>query len=446
MRPTISAALALGLVLASDRNSLADETPRAVLEKAVKAMGGEDAVSRPLATHYVMRGKVPFGVGGKDDFAFTGEIFTQPNGDFKYAFEIGNDRPAIRVTMALLGEKGWRNVSGMLEDLDEASLAEMKLGRYYDRVTSLAPVLKDKSFTLESLAEVKVQGKPAVGVKVSLKGQPDISLFFDKTTSLLVKTEYRATPPGQDKEMLYESYYSDWREPDHTTADERTLKTANLVTDGPALVDFLRKRRPVGGDVARIKELVEQLGDDSFETREKATTALVVIGAAALPQLREAAEKGDTEVKRRAKQCLKAIGDQVDEKLLMATVRLVGWRKPEGAAEVLLDWAARSADDAQAREVRSALAAVAVVAGKPAKALTEALEDKDPARRNAAAAALGKDGGASQKQPGRRLYLTGFKFPMKAVQYQNGAKMLEREYTQIEFFTSFEDVLFDKRP
>ena len=270
MRPLVPAALALSLILSLGRHSMAEDTPRAVLQKAVDAMGGESI--GPVATHYVLRGKLPF--GGKDDFTFTGEVFTQPNGDFKYTFEVGMGT-TIGVTMSLVGAKGWRSVGGKLEDLDEANLAEMKLGRYYDRVTSLAPVLKDDSFKLESLPEIKVHDNPAVGIKVSSRGQPDISLFFDKTTSLLVKTEYRATPPGQDKEMLHETYYSDWREPDNTAADEQTLKAVRVQTDGPALADYLRKHMPAGGDVARIKKLVEQLGDDSFETRSKASEALI---------------------------------------------------------------------------------------------------------------------------------------------------------------------------
>src|SRR5262245_42436311 len=83
----------------------------------------------------------------------------------------------------------------------------------------------------------------------------------------------------------------------------------------------------------------------------------------ALPQLREAAENGETEVKRRAKLCLKAIGDRADDKAAAAVIRLVGWRKPDGAAEALLDWAARLAEDPLGREARAALAAVAIEHG-----------------------------------------------------------------------------------
>jgi hypothetical protein len=444
MRPYLLAALTVSFLSTAGGRTIADDAPHNLLEKAIKAMGGEKIVARPMAVHYKMRGKVP--LGGKEEYAFTGEVFTQPNADFKYTFDLNANQEKINITMVLVGEKGWRisNMRDLIEDVDPAELAEMKIGRYYDRVTSLVPVLKEKGFTLESLGELKIRDKPALGVKVSSAGQPDIKMFFDKTTSLLIKTEYRAKAERQDRDVLHESYYSDWREPDRATADEKTLKGLNVKTDGPALLDYLRKRMPAGGDAARIKQLVEQLGDDLFEAREKATKELIAIGAAALPQLREAAEKGETEVKRRAKQCLKAIGDFADEKSLLAAVRLVGWGKPDGAAEVLLDWAARLADDPLGREVRSALAGVAVEAGKPAEVLVKALDDKDSARRAAAAAALGRDGGLAEKKPGRRLFIMGLKFPMKAEQHLDGVKSLEREYTEIEFFNRFDDSLFVK--
>jgi HEAT repeat protein len=241
--------------------------------------------------------------------------------------------------------------------------------------------------------------------------------------------------------MLHESYLSDWREPNFTAADEETLKAGKLNTDGPALLDYLRKKTPAGGNTAKINTLIEQLGDDSFEKREKASAELIAMGAAALPQLRQALQSNDTEIQRRAKLCVKAIGQPPDDASVAAAVRLLGWRKPPGTAEVLLTWATRLADDPLGREVQAALAAVAVVDGKPDEALVKALDDKDERRRALAGAALGKDPEAGKK-PGRRLYIRGMKVAMKAVQHQGGAKILEREFTDVEYFNRFEDGLF----
>jgi hypothetical protein len=442
MRQFILSALVVSLSLTWPHRAAADDDARALVEKAVKALGGEEVLGRETASHVKMRGSL--NVAADQSFPFTGEVFMQPNGDFKYSLDLNFNGMAFPLVMVLTGDKGWRSFQGMVDDLDADSLADMKRSRHYDRVTSLIPLLKDKNYTLAALGEVKIKDKPALGVKVSFKGQPDIKLFFDKDSGLPAKSEYRYKPMHVGKEVLQETYYSDYREPDFGAEDEKLLKAAKLKTDGPALLEFLRKKVPAGSDMAKIKALIEQLGDDSFDVREKATAELIALGASALPLLRQAAESTETEVRRRANQCIQAIGVQKDDKTVAAAIRLVALRKPAGAAEVLLTWEIRLADDALAREVRSALAAVAVVNGKPDDVLVKALDDKDPQRRAAAAAALGKDGGSAEKKPGRRVYLTGMKYAMKAVTHQDGAKQMEREILDIQLFNRFDDSLFVK--
>jgi hypothetical protein len=433
---------ALVVLLATAGRSSADEAAQGILEKAVKALGGEAVLARQSAALIKLHGNFQF--APNQTMPFTGEVMTQPNGDFKYTLDLTIGGMQMNFTMVLTGDKGWRNLGtpGMIEDLDPASLAEMKRSRYYDRVTSLLPLLKEKAFTLSSLSEIKVEDKPAVGVKVSSKGEPDISLYFDKESGLLIKTSYRYKQAPTEKEMLQESIYSDYREPNFTAEDERLLKRAKLQTDGASLIDYLRKRTPSGTDTAKIKMLIDQLGDDNFEVREKSTTALIGVGPPAVPQLRQAAESEDTEIKRRANQCLQAIGEQKDEKAMAAAIRLLAWRKPAGATELLLTWATRLEDDEIGREVQSALAALALADGKSDEVLVAALTDKDARRRSAAAAALGKDDGAGEKKPGRRFYLKGIKYPMKRVMFQDGAKTMDGEIVDVQFFNRFEDKPF----
>ena len=58
---------------------------------------------------------------------------------------------------------------------------------------------------------------------------------------------------------------------------------------------------------ARIKQLVEQLGDEDFEKREQAMEELVRIGRPALKALKKAATSDDPEVAWRAREALKRI-------------------------------------------------------------------------------------------------------------------------------------------
>jgi hypothetical protein len=47
------------------------------------------------------------------------------------------------------------------------------------QVLRLVP-LRDKAYELKAAGEIKVDGKPAVGLWVGTKGQKEITLFFDK--------------------------------------------------------------------------------------------------------------------------------------------------------------------------------------------------------------------------------------------------------------------------
>jgi hypothetical protein len=51
--------------------------------------------------------------------------------------------------------------------------------------------------------------------------------------------------------------------------DEEVLSASKLPTDGQGLLTFFRERTLHLGDVKRIAQLIEQLGDESFEKREE---------------------------------------------------------------------------------------------------------------------------------------------------------------------------------
>src|SRR5262249_52815459 len=156
----------------------------------------------------------------------------------------------------------------------------------------------------------EVEGRKARGIKVSSKDQPDVLLYFDNETGLLVKTEYRALDDRIGQEVTTAVVLADYRELEPAAADERTLKDAGLATDGAALVDFFRKRTVTEDQRDRVKVLIRDLADKSFAVREKASKELVLLGTAALPALRVAAKDDDPEVALRAQQCLQMIEER----------------------------------------------------------------------------------------------------------------------------------------
>jgi hypothetical protein len=79
-------------------------------------------------------------------------------------------------------------------------------------------------------------------------------------------------------------------------------------------VEVRRRLQQLVGEMApaapksRVADLVRMLGDDRFEVRQRATRELVVLGRAAIPELRKELEKtGDPEVRTRLTVILRQI-------------------------------------------------------------------------------------------------------------------------------------------
>src|SRR5579884_3670618 len=99
-------------------------------------------------------------------------------------------------TVVIDGAKSWRDIGGNVVDFSKEEVDSLGVSRHQDRVTSLRALLTDKGFTFAALDDIKVEGRPANGIKVSYKDQPDTRLYFDKETGLLVKYAYRAKKTG----------------------------------------------------------------------------------------------------------------------------------------------------------------------------------------------------------------------------------------------------------
>jgi hypothetical protein len=177
-------------------------------------------------------------------------------------------------------------------------------------------------------------------------------------------------------------------DPDLADAEE-ALRAAGMGTDAAALLGFFRERTPPAADHAALAAAVGRLGDDSFAVRQQAAHDLVRAGPAARPLLRAALKDPDREVVSQAKRCLQAIERAADPALAAAAARLLAARRPAGAAAVLLAYLPAADEQAVEGAVLPGLAAVGVQGGRADPALVNALADREPARRAAAAHVLG---------------------------------------------------------
>jgi hypothetical protein len=186
-------------------------------------------------------------------------------------------------------------------------------------------------------------------------------------------------------------------------ADEALLRAEGITPDGQGLLEFFRRRTCSPEDEKRAADLVRQLGDERYEVRQRASAALVALGAAAVPHLTQAAKDHDPEVKRRSRECLEQIAPAKHASLAGAAVRLLAVRAPDGATEALVRFLPWARDETVEEEATQALLVLARRTGRPDPALTTALADPSPVRRGAAALIVARLDEAAQRERVRRL-------------------------------------------
>jgi hypothetical protein len=219
-------AVLLGAVRAVQSGDEADT--RAVIDKAIKALGGEANLSKQKAM--TLKGSGTYYGQGDAGVPFTGDWNIQAPRQIRVAIE-GNGFRFVRVVN---GDKGWIKLGDdATKALSKDQLKEGQDELYTSWVATLVP-LKDKAFKLAPLGEVKVEGRDTVGVRVSREGRRDVSLYFDKANHLLVKTESLVKDAqGGDKEYTQEMFQSDFKEIDGV---KHALKNV-LKRDGKRFVE-----------------------------------------------------------------------------------------------------------------------------------------------------------------------------------------------------------------
>jgi outer membrane lipoprotein-sorting protein len=225
MQRRLSMLTAAGLVLAWTGIvwSGDEQSARAIVDKAIQAAGGEAVLAKHASATFKEKGNY-HGLG--QPFPYTGDYAVQwPD---KFRMEI-----ADAFVIVVNGDKGWMKAVGETKDMTKEEFAAQQSNLRAEWIGSLLP-LKDKAFSLTALGEIKVDDNPAVGVKVARKDYPEVKLYFDKKTNLLVKSEYKTKLPEQEyKEVLAENYFSNYKDFDGAKVATKML----MKRDGKVYVE-----------------------------------------------------------------------------------------------------------------------------------------------------------------------------------------------------------------
>ncbi len=205
MRNYFGAILTMALSLVPFGPARADDVDaKSILDKAIKALGGDEKLAKIAAYSWKSEGTVTF--NGNENESKT-EVTVKGLDHFRREF--GNDN--FHGVVVLAGDKGWRMFGDNSSELEGDALANEKRGVYLQVIPIKLVTLKEKGFKYETGGEEKVGDKPALILKITGPDGKDFTLSFDKETGLPVKQVAKVLG-FQGNEYTAETTFEDYKD------------------------------------------------------------------------------------------------------------------------------------------------------------------------------------------------------------------------------------------
>jgi hypothetical protein len=208
MKRLIGVVLAAVLVTGSGSQVRADEgkDAKAILDQAIKALGGEEKHGAAKAATWKSKGTI--NLGGNESKIET-QTTVQGADHLRAEFKGDFNGMEVKGVTVLNGDKGWRKFGEDLQELDKDTVANEKRNAYLGLIPILILPVKEKGFKVEAAGEEKVGDKPAAVVKVTGPDGKDLKLYIDKESGLPVKQVAKAIGFMGDEytqEMTFSNY------------------------------------------------------------------------------------------------------------------------------------------------------------------------------------------------------------------------------------------------
>jgi hypothetical protein len=209
MKRVIGAVLAVFFAAAPATTSRADDKdPKAILDKAIKALGGEEKLQKAEAISWKTKGTITFN-GNENDI--TSHTTARGLGHYRRESEAEFNGEPRKFIVVVNGDKGWRKFGEEPMEMDDERLANEKRNVYLEVLPVTLVALKGSGYKLEAADEQSVDGKPAIGIKVTGPDQKDFTLYFDKDSGLPVKMVAKVVG-FQGNEHTQETTFKDYKE------------------------------------------------------------------------------------------------------------------------------------------------------------------------------------------------------------------------------------------
>jgi hypothetical protein len=205
-------ACAIGLCLVNVPLARADDTCRAIMGRALEALGGEKKVAGFTGVTFKVKGFVDPEGDGTKKLEVGGTWSLRGIDRARWDYEVQQDGTLNNGTLLFNGKQGWLigpdgRANGLPGEVAGAVLTNVRSLRLMQNPA----LLRGKGITLSPLGELKIGDRAGVGIKVIQKGHPDVDLVFDRKTGLPLRSEIRQKEVKDGQEVVHAFLYEGFK-------------------------------------------------------------------------------------------------------------------------------------------------------------------------------------------------------------------------------------------
>ncbi len=211
---------------------------RALIQKSIAAHGFSSEESYAVRSWVVVR-DANVTIGEKElECRLT--LSLEPTDRLQVKMQFERDDQSVTVTSTYDGKagKGWKSFNDRTVEMSQEEVEESKHSVHANSLIGLAHLLDSSRYDLSPGGSVEIEGRRAVGVKVSRKGYREAVLFIDERTYFVVKLLYvlRDVHDGGEPE-LFESFFSDFKKTGDLTVHSsfRSVHGGKTISHGKTL-------------------------------------------------------------------------------------------------------------------------------------------------------------------------------------------------------------------
>jgi hypothetical protein len=208
MKPSVALLAVVTLVMAASSRA-DDKDTKAVIEKGIKALGGEEKLTKAGTSSWKSKGTITL---NGDDNEFTSVTTLQGLDHYHSEFEGKFGDNDVKGVTVLSGDKGWQKFNDNDRELDADAVINEKHRINIQAIPTTLVQLNGKGFKIESTTDEKIGDKPAAGIKVTGPEGKDFTLYFDKESGLPVKLVATVAGFGGGEDFNQETIFSDYKD------------------------------------------------------------------------------------------------------------------------------------------------------------------------------------------------------------------------------------------